>query len=170
MAPVVDLSTPEPEKLVSPVADLSTLEPHRLVAALSVSARALAMSQLRPLGLQLLTPDLRRYLPSRHSHPKGNLITIGMAYHCISHPERPYRQKWYYVGRKHLLKVTHVLTMTINDYYTFVFQLVDLSIGLGLLLPIFSALSMVHRAEIVSLNSSANLDRILNTRNEYQAI
>ena len=28
-----------------------------------------------------------------------------MAYHCITHPERPYRQKWYYVGGSLLLKV-----------------------------------------------------------------
>jgi hypothetical protein len=104
VAPVVDLSTPEPDQLVAPVIDLSTPEPDQLVAALSVSARALEMSQLRPPGLQLLTPSLRRYLLGQRPHPKCNLITIGMAYHCISHPERPYRQKWYYVGHKLLLK------------------------------------------------------------------
>jgi hypothetical protein len=89
---------------VAPVVDLSTPEPDQLVATLSVSARALAMSQLRPPGLQLLTPSLRRYLLGQRPHLKRNLITIGMAYHCISHPERPYRQKWYYVGQKLLLK------------------------------------------------------------------
>jgi hypothetical protein len=48
--PVVDLSTPEPDQLVAPVVDLSTPEPEQLVPALSVSARALAMSQCRPPG------------------------------------------------------------------------------------------------------------------------
>jgi len=62
---VVDLSTPEPDQLVAPVVDLSTPEPEQLVPALSVSARALAMSQCRLLGLQLLTPDLRRCLLNR---------------------------------------------------------------------------------------------------------
>jgi hypothetical protein len=98
VAPVVDLSTPEPGQLVAPVVDLSTPEPEQLVPALSVSARALAMSQCRPPGLQLLTPDLRRCLLNRRPHPRRNLITVGMAYHCITHPGRPYRQKWYYVG------------------------------------------------------------------------
>jgi len=102
---VVDLSTPEPGQLVAPVVDLSTPEPEQLVPALSVSARALAMSQCRPLGLQLLTPDLRRCLLNRRPYPRQNLITIGMAYHCITLPERPYRQKWYYVGGSLLLKV-----------------------------------------------------------------
>ena len=96
--PAVDLSTPEPDQLVAPVVDLSTPEPEQLVPALSVSARALAMSQCRPPGLQLLTPDLRRCLLNRRPHPRRNLITVGMAYHCITHPGRPYRQKWYYVG------------------------------------------------------------------------
>jgi hypothetical protein len=104
MAPVVDLSTPESDQLVPPVVDLSTPEPDQLVAALFVSARALAMSQLRPLGLQLLTPSLHRYLLGRRPHPKHNLITVGMAYHCISHPESPYRQKRYYVAQKLLLE------------------------------------------------------------------
>jgi hypothetical protein len=45
-----------------------------------------------------LTPDLRRCLLNRRPHPRQNLITVGMAYHCITHPERLYRQKWYYVG------------------------------------------------------------------------
>jgi hypothetical protein len=103
--PVVDLSTPEPDQLVAPVVDLSTPEPEQLVPALSISARALAMSQCRPAGLQLLTPDLRRCLLNQQPHPRQNLITIGMAYHCITHPERPYRQKWYYVGGSLLLKV-----------------------------------------------------------------
>ena len=98
--PIIDLVTPEPV----PVVDLSTPEPDQLVAALSVSARALAMSQDRPPGLQLLTPELHRYLLSRHPHPKPNLITVGMAYHYISDPERPDRQKWYYVGQKLQLK------------------------------------------------------------------
>jgi hypothetical protein len=48
---VVDLSTPEPGQLVAPVVYLSTPEPEQLVPDLSVSARALAMSQCRPLGL-----------------------------------------------------------------------------------------------------------------------
>jgi hypothetical protein len=56
--PVVDLSTPNPDQLVVLVVDLSTPEPEQLVLALSVSARALAMSQCRPAGLQLLTPNL----------------------------------------------------------------------------------------------------------------
>jgi hypothetical protein len=103
--PVVDLSTPEPDQLVAPVVDLSTPEPEQLVPALSVSARALAMSQCRPPGLQLLTPDLRRCLLNRRPHLRQNLITVGMAYHCITQPERPYRQKWYYVGGTLLLKV-----------------------------------------------------------------
>lgn len=68
------------------------------MAALSVSARALAMSQLRLQGLQLLTPDLRRYLLDRRPHAKPNLFIVGMAYHYILDPERPYRQKWYYIG------------------------------------------------------------------------
>jgi len=41
---VVDLSTPEPDQLVALVVDLSTPEPKQLVPALSISARALAMS------------------------------------------------------------------------------------------------------------------------------
>jgi hypothetical protein len=41
---VVDLSTLEPDQLVALVVDLSTPEPEQLVLALSVSARALAMS------------------------------------------------------------------------------------------------------------------------------
>jgi hypothetical protein len=102
---VVDLSPPEPGQLMAPVVDLSTPEPEQLVPALSVSARALAMSQFRPPGLQLLTPDLRRCLLNRRPHPRRNLITIGVAYHCITHPERLYRQKWYYVGGTLLLKV-----------------------------------------------------------------
>jgi hypothetical protein len=102
---VVDLSPPKPAQFVAPVVDLSTPEPDQLVAALSVSARALAMSQRRPPGLQLLTPGLRRYLLGWRPHPRQNLITVGMAYHCITHPERPYRQKWYYVGGTLLLKV-----------------------------------------------------------------
>jgi hypothetical protein len=48
---VVNLSTPEPDQLVAPVVDLSTPELEQLVLTLSVSARALAMSQCRPLGL-----------------------------------------------------------------------------------------------------------------------
>jgi hypothetical protein len=88
----------------NPVVDLSTPEPEQLVPALSVSARALAMSRCRPPGLQLLTPDLRRCLLNQRPHPRRNLITVGMAYHCLTHPERPYRQKWYYVGRTLLLK------------------------------------------------------------------
>lgn len=98
----LDLSTrsPEPDQPVAPVVDLSTPEPDQLVATLSVSARALAMSRIRPQGLQLLTPDLRRYLLSRRPHPKRNLITVGMAYHRISHSEHPYRQRWYYFGQK----------------------------------------------------------------------
>jgi hypothetical protein len=75
---------------------------NQLVPALSVSARALAMAQCRPPGLQLLTPNLRRCLLNRRPHPRQNLITVGMAY---QHPERLYRQKWYYVGRTLLLKV-----------------------------------------------------------------
>jgi hypothetical protein len=119
--PIVDLVTPEPRDgdsskpssppitdLVNPgrvpVIDLSTPEPEQLVAALSVSVRALAMSQHRPPGLQLLTPDLRRFLLNQRPHPKKNLITVAMAHHCILHPERPYRQNWYYVGQRLLLK------------------------------------------------------------------
>jgi hypothetical protein len=52
-----------------------------------------------------LTPNLRRYLLGRRPHPRQNLITVGMAYHYITHPERPYRQKWYYIGGTLLLKV-----------------------------------------------------------------
>ena len=48
---VVDLSTPKLGQLVALVVDLSTPELEQLVLALSVSARALAMSQCRPLGL-----------------------------------------------------------------------------------------------------------------------
>jgi hypothetical protein len=51
--PVIDLSTPEPDQLLAPVVDHSTHESDQLVAELCVSARALAMSQLRPPGLQL---------------------------------------------------------------------------------------------------------------------
>jgi hypothetical protein len=51
IVPVVDLSTPKLDQLVAPVVDLSTPEPEQLVPALSVSARALAMSQRCPLGL-----------------------------------------------------------------------------------------------------------------------
>jgi hypothetical protein len=61
VAPVVDLSTPEPDQLVAPVVDLSTPEPEQLVTALSVSARA------------LLTPDLRRYLLSRRPPSRANM-------------------------------------------------------------------------------------------------
>jgi hypothetical protein len=57
--PIVDLRTPKSGQLVPPVVDLSTPGPEQLVPPLSVSARALAMSQRRPLGLQLLTPELR---------------------------------------------------------------------------------------------------------------
>lgn len=101
---VIDLSTPEPDQPVVPVVDLSTPEPDQLVAALSVSARALAMSRDRPQELRLLTPDLHRYLLSQHPHPKRNLITVGMAYRCISYPNRPYRQRWYYFKQKLLLR------------------------------------------------------------------
>jgi hypothetical protein len=103
--PVVDLRTPEPGQLVVSVVDLSTPEPEQLVPALSISARALEMAQCRPPGLQLLTPDLRRCLLNRRPYPRQNLITVGMAYHCITLSERLYRQKWYYVGGRLLLKV-----------------------------------------------------------------
>jgi hypothetical protein len=88
--PVVDLSTPKPDQLVAPVVDLSTPKPEQLVPALSISAQALAMSQRRPAGLQLLTPNLRRCLLNRRPHLRRNLITIGMAYYCITHPKRLY--------------------------------------------------------------------------------
>ena len=55
VAPVVDLGTPKPDQLVAPVIDLSTPEPDQLVAALSVSARALAMSQLHKAYAKVLT-------------------------------------------------------------------------------------------------------------------
>jgi protein-tyrosine phosphatase len=48
---VVDLSTPKLDQLVAPVVDLSTPKLDQLVAALSMLARALAMSQHRPPGL-----------------------------------------------------------------------------------------------------------------------
>ena len=75
VAPIVDLSTPEPDHRVALVVDLSTPKPEQLVAALSVSSRAPAMSQCRPTGLQLLTPDLRRYLLDRRPHPRQNGIS-----------------------------------------------------------------------------------------------
>jgi hypothetical protein len=96
-APIVDLSTPELDQFGGLVVDLSTPEPELLVPDLSISARALAMARCRPSGLQLLTPDLRRYLLNRRPHPRRNLITVGMAYHYISDPKHPYRQKWYYL-------------------------------------------------------------------------
>jgi hypothetical protein len=85
--PVVDLSTPEPDQLVAPVVDLSTPEPEQLVPALSVSARALAMSQCRPLGLQLLTPDLRRCLLNLRSKAKSHHCWGGISlYHAFRTP------------------------------------------------------------------------------------
>jgi hypothetical protein len=89
---------------VAPVADLSTPESDQLVAALSVSARALAMSQLRPPRAPAIDSGLRQYLLDWRPHPKSNLITVGMEYHYISDLERPYHQKWYYVGQKLKLK------------------------------------------------------------------
>ena len=62
VAPVIDLSTPETDQPVAPVVDLSTPESDQLVAALSISARAFAVSQDRLPGLQLLTPELHRIL------------------------------------------------------------------------------------------------------------
>lgn len=35
---------------------------------------------------------------------KRNRITVGIAYRCISHPKRPYRQRWYCFGQKLLLR------------------------------------------------------------------
>jgi hypothetical protein len=89
--PVVDFRTPKLGQLVVSVVYLSTPEPEQLVLALSVLARALAMAQCRPPGLQLLTPDLRRCLLNRRPYLRQNLITVGMAYHCVTHPERLYR-------------------------------------------------------------------------------
>jgi hypothetical protein len=91
--PIIDLVSPEPgdadsPKIPSPpindlliprrvpVIDLSTPQPEQLVAALSVSVRALVMSQHRAPGLQLLTPDLRRFLLNQRPHPKPNLIML----------------------------------------------------------------------------------------------
>jgi hypothetical protein len=64
VASVINLSTSERDQLVAPVVDLSIPEPDQLMAALSVSAQALAVSQDRPPELQLLTPELHRYLLS----------------------------------------------------------------------------------------------------------
>jgi hypothetical protein len=84
--PIIDLTTLEPAVVV----DLSTPEPDQLVPALSLSARALAIAQYRPPGLQLLTPDLRRYLLNWRSYPRPNLVTIEVAYYSIIYPERLY--------------------------------------------------------------------------------
>ena len=74
--PVVDLSTPEPEQLVALVVDLSTPKPDQLVAAFSVSARALAMSQLSSLRAPAIDSRAQSVL-SQRPHPRRNLITVG---------------------------------------------------------------------------------------------